>query len=157
MDAIHGADIDAGGVLDADARLSNDVGYTAPPRLGGRNAPFEDDDIAFEPGLAGEAKARIFDRMPAALTDEVLAFVATHGAEPANARNDFHRAVCTFAVLRAPHRPIKAVSCDGVQHGLALRSFDFDANWFNANTGHAGILSCGTVGRCARRESGVEH
>lgn len=104
------------------------------------DAPLIHHDIAEYTGLAGKAQARVFDAPWSTLTDQVLAFVAAHLAQPSEPGHDLHRAIRTFASPIAPDGPEVPVRADAIHHRLAFRGDNFDPQRFDADPWHTSIV-----------------
>src|SRR6185295_5596142 len=78
-----------------------------------------------------------------ALADEVLALVAAHRAQTADAGDDLEGAVGALPVAGATDRPEVAGTLGGVHHAVAGRSLDFDPERFDAHAGHASMVHGG--------------
>src|SRR6476660_1678642 len=105
VNAVHGADVDAGGVLDADAGLSDHVRHGGVSRSSpGFDAGLLHLDVAVHARLTAEAHGGL-ERGAAALTGEVELLVAAHLGE-ALATVQHHRgAGRALALAAAARRP----------------------------------------------------
>lgn len=77
----------------------------------------------------------------AALTDDILTFVAADSAEPAEARQDLHSAICAFAVVRTSLRPVVPSFPSCIKNGLADSGLELNSRGLNTNMCHAGDRS----------------